>query len=91
MNQLSPVALCWVPNRPVAPETTRSVTYGGRAMAGWSWPITRHAFISVAAGASVGREISKDRITDTMGTRPKFDRMRVDPEVSLRFGITFGR
>ena len=65
-------------------DKTQSVTHAGRVTVGWSWPITRHVFVSAAAGVSVGRETGKTEMT-------AIDRVRIDPELHLRFGIRFGR
>ncbi len=76
--------------------TTESVTHAGRVSIGWSWRVTRHLFISAAAGVSVGRETGHrtTKVTDDgfemVGMRA-VDRVQVDPELYLRFGFTFGR
>ncbi len=72
---------------------TRSVTYGGRATVGWSWPITRYGFVSAAVGVSVGRETGEETFTHdvNMPTITALDRVQVDPEIYVRFGFRFGR
>ncbi len=72
---------------------TRSVTYGGRATVGWSWPITRYGFVSAAVGISVGRETGEETFTPevNMSTITALDRVQVAPEVHVRFGFRFGR
>lgn len=75
-----------------------SVTYAGRASLGWSWRVTRHAFIAAAVGVSVGRERGERTTTerdmdfpDDRVTTSRVARLQADPELYLRFGFTFGR
>jgi len=62
----------------------QSVTYGGRATVGWSWPITTQLFVSTAAGVSVGWE---------SGTRGEtaIAHVQVAPEVYVSFEIRIRR
>lgn len=83
---------------------TRSTTYAGRVMIGWSWLLEKRVFLAIAAGLSVGRETGEETITpedpfdgwrttpDGSRTAPqRVDRLQVDFETYLRFGIAFGR
>jgi hypothetical protein len=76
--------------------TTRSTTYAGRAMIGWSWLVTRRTFLAVAAGVSAGREDGRETITirpvrpgDLPATSP-IARLQIDGEAYLRLGCTLG-
>jgi hypothetical protein len=74
--------------------TTRSTTYAGRALIGWSWQIASCMFVAVAAGGSWGRESGKATSMDatyrddTMTSPVR--RTQFDGEGYLRFGIVFG-
>lgn len=74
---------------------TDSTTISGRAMIGWSWLITRRAFIAIAAGISVGREFGSETITpdsySAMPTTRSVNRTQIDGEGYLRIGYTFSR
>ena len=78
----------------VDPEvTTRSTTYAGRALVGWSWLIRSSVFVAFAVGGSWGRESGKD--TSVAGYREEtmtspVRRKQLDVESYLRFGIVFG-
>lgn len=78
----------------VDPEvTTRSTTYAGRALIGWSWLIRSSVFVAFAVGGSWGRESGEDtsvaRHRDERMTSP-VRRERFDVESYLRFGVVFG-
>jgi hypothetical protein len=72
---------------------TRSTTYAGRAMIGWSWLIKGHVFVAVAAGGSVGYESGHETITPDAGgpmSKVAIARPRGDAELYLRFGFALG-
>jgi hypothetical protein len=72
--------------------TTRSTTYAGRALVGWSWLFGPHMFIAVAAGLSVGREAGRETTMPDYGdaTTKPLRRRQIDGESYLRFGVAFG-
>jgi hypothetical protein len=75
-------------------DDTRSVTLAARGMIGWSWPLTRHLFLAVAAGISAGLEMGQethhpDRIVDgpdAMPIRREISRLQVDPRATSASG-----
>jgi hypothetical protein len=74
---------------------TKSTTWAGRAMVGWSWLIGRHVFVAIAMGVSAGRETGEETIipedfTKMPSTRP-IQRMQIDGEAYLRIGVALGR
>jgi hypothetical protein len=74
---------------------TRSTTYAGRAMIGWSWLLTRHTYVAVAVGLSAGREAGTERTvpvgySSQMPTTTEVERLQVDGEGYLRLGFAFG-
>jgi hypothetical protein len=71
---------------------TKTTTYAGRALIGWSWLIEGRAFISIAGGISIGRE-SGTETTTSMSGRISIDdvtRSAVGVEGFLRIGAAFG-
>jgi len=71
---------------------TRTTTYAGRAMVGWTWLIARHAFVAVSAGISVGHESgteTTERYPDFMKVRTQVSREDVTGEGLLRLGVTW--
>lgn len=82
-------------NEEVIPQLveTRTATYGGRVLAGRSWMIGSHVFISFAGGLSVGYEIGRETIgrLDPMEGQMTTDvgRIRVSSELFLRVGGIF--
>ncbi len=74
-------------------EDTRSTTYAGRALVGWSWLLGSHVFVSLSVGLSVGHE-SGDGVTrpDLMPEQPHaISRVSVAGEGFVRIGASFGR
>jgi len=75
---------------------TQSTAYAGRLMIGWSWLVTRHMFIAVAAGVSEGSEAGHETRTTMVcpvyakSTTTAVDRLEVNAEAYLRFGVAFG-
>jgi hypothetical protein len=74
---------------------TKSTTYAGRAMIGWSWPIGRYVFVAIAIGLSAGTETGQETIipdnpTKMPTTRP-VQRTQVDGEGYFRIGLALGR
>jgi hypothetical protein len=67
--------------------TLDSSTLAVRGMAGWSWLIHNHAFMSLAAGASVGYEFGT--ATERMETSMHVSRTILWPEAYVRFGAAF--
>ena len=76
---------------------TRSNTYAGRALIGWTWRFAGSLFVAVAGGASVGYESGREtHITlanspDAMSTTNSVHRAQVDAEGYVRVGFAFGR
>jgi hypothetical protein len=74
---------------------TKSTTWAGRAMVGWSWLIGRHVFVALAMGASAGRETGQETIIPDlptkMSTTRSVQRMQIDGEAYLRIGLAIGR
>jgi hypothetical protein len=70
---------------------TQTATYAGRVMIGWSWLLSQHLFVAVAAGVSVGREAGHKTSTplmqDPMVTTTTIDRTQIDTEGYVRFGV----
>jgi len=75
---------------------THSMTYAARAMIGWSWRITHHTFLAIAAGVSVGHETGRETTSpyepkpDGMDVTRQLSRVAITPESYLRFGLAFG-
>ena len=74
---------------------TRSTTYAGRGMIGWSWLVTRHTYLAAAVGLSAGREAGTvrtlpERYSSQMPTTTEVARRQIDGEGYLRFGFAFG-
>lgn len=73
---------------------TRSTTYAGRAMIGWSWLYAGRVFIAISAGVSVGREVGEEtafpEFPSGMSTTTSVTRPQVDAESYLRIGFAFG-
>lgn len=70
---------------------TNTTSYGGRALVGWSWSITRHVFLAIATGTSVGHETGWETTTNgypPMATTRAVSRVNVDGEGYFRIGIT---
>lgn len=73
---------------------TRSTTYAQRVMIGWSWLISRHAYVAVAVGLSAGIESGTERTVpdpSRMATTTEIERPQIDAEGYLRFGLAFGK
>jgi hypothetical protein len=71
---------------------TRTTTYAGRAMVGWSWLIGKHVFVAVAAGISVGHESGTEdaqRYPDYMTVRTDVSRKDIAGEGLLRIGLAW--
>lgn len=70
---------------------TRTTQYAGRALIGWSWLIRERAFISTAAGMSVGNESGEDTTTPCGGAlmATPVRRTRSDFESYVRVGLVF--
>lgn len=71
---------------------TRTTTYAGRAMIGWSWLIYDHVFIAVAAGLSIGHESgteTTERHDGDMPVQKTVSRVSAEAEGLLRLGIAF--
>jgi hypothetical protein len=75
-------------------ETENTKLYGGRAMLGWSFLIEDRVFISVQAGASVGKKTgTEERCSSSCmdyGDDPDVKRIsevQIAPEVMLRIGV----
>jgi hypothetical protein len=71
---------------------TRTATYAGRALIGWSWLFGGHGFISIAGGISIGRESGSETTTSTLGRMPithDVTRTAVGGEGFLRIGGAF--
>jgi hypothetical protein len=85
-------------NSTVSPEfegktTTRSTTYAGRALIGWSLLLTPHVFVAFAAGLSQGRESGRATLVDEYDrhmTTTAVDRKTIAGETYLRFCVAFG-
>jgi hypothetical protein len=76
------------------PETiaTRTTTYAGRAMIGWSWLMYDHVFLAVAAGMSLGHESgteTTERYVGAMPVQTKVSRTVAEGEGLLRLGVAF--
>ncbi|MDB4956754.1 MAG: hypothetical protein JWO36_4323 [Myxococcales bacterium] len=71
---------------------TKTTTYAGRALIGWSWRIDGRGFISIAGGISVGRESGTEIVTSTGGMSIAHDvtRSALGAEGFLRIGAAFG-
>ena len=79
------------PERPEILET-RTTTYAGRAMLGWSWLLHEHVFLAVAIGISVGHESGTEdaqAYPDEMSVRTKVSRADGQAEGLLRLGFAF--
>jgi hypothetical protein len=80
-------------------RATKSTTYAGRAMIGWSWLFARHLFVTAAVGLSVGQETGTETVTTghpILGPMPEttttsLDRRQIDGEAYLRIGFALGR
>jgi hypothetical protein len=72
--------------------TTRSTTYAGRALVGWSWLMRSNVFVAFAIGGSWGRESGRTSMDNPFGmtTTATVRRERFDGESYLRLGILFG-
>jgi hypothetical protein len=73
--------------------TTRSMTYAGRALIGWSWLIRSNVFIALAAGGSWGRESGETTTVHEFRDEPMTTPVRgkrLELESYLRFGVVFG-
>jgi hypothetical protein len=76
-------------------DTTENTTlYGGRAMVGWSFLLEDRVFLSVQAGASVGKKTGTEELCSTgcmdYGDDPDVTRIsetQVSPEVMFRIGV----
>lgn len=74
---------------------TKTASYCGRALVGWSWLFADHVFISIAAGLSVGYETGRET-TGTVEGPSDMDvtrdvgRSDVSGELFLRFGGALG-
>jgi hypothetical protein len=71
---------------------TRTTTYGGRAMIGWSWLMYDHVFLAVAAGFSIGRESGTEttqRYETSMPVQTKVSRVAGEGEGLVRLGVAF--
>jgi hypothetical protein len=69
--------------------TTRSITYAGRALVGWSWLVRPNVFVAFAVGASWGRESGTAR-TEGSDMATAVRRKPTDGESYLRIGILLG-
>lgn len=67
---------------------TDSNMYGPRAMVGWSWLVTRHIFVAVAVGGSLGYETGR---ATTGGMTKSVSRGQADGEGYFRIGFAYGR
>lgn len=74
------------------PDETRtdSNMYGGRALAGWSWLVTRHVFVAIAVGGSLGYESGRATLPE-MATARRVSRAQLDGEGYFRIGFAYGR
>lgn len=67
-----------------------STTIAGRGLAGWSWLVHDHIFLSVAVGLSVGRELGEETISrssyDFMPETERISRAATRGEGFLRIG-----
>jgi hypothetical protein len=75
--------------------TTRSTTYAGRALIGWSWLIRSSVFVAFAVGGSWGRESGRTtsvdkHVDEMMPMTSPLRRNRFAAESYLRFGVVFG-
>ncbi|MEO8705005.1 MAG: hypothetical protein ABI867_33440 [Kofleriaceae bacterium] len=74
---------------------TKSTTYSGRVMIGWSWLISHHVFVAAAVGASFGlergSEITRTDSNPAMPVTTDVDRATGVGEAYLRIGGLFGR
>lgn len=74
--------------------TTRSTTYAGRALLGWSWYFASNVFVAFAVGGSWGRELGKVTSADDgdggEAMISPLRRKQFAAESYLRFGIAFG-
>lgn len=71
---------------------TRTTTYAGRALVGWSWLMYDHVFLAVAVGLSLGHESGTEttqRYVDGMAVRTHVSRSDVGGEGLLRLGVAF--
>jgi hypothetical protein len=68
----------------------KTSTYAARAMVGWSWLVTRHLFVEIAAGVSAGYE-SGHAAPPAPETTYKVSGREIVPEGHVHIGLAFGR
>jgi hypothetical protein len=71
---------------------TRTTSYAGRAMLGWTWQTSRYIFVAIAAGGSIGRESGSETTQRHAGETPmraSVSRTDLELEGLLRVGAAF--
>jgi hypothetical protein len=71
---------------------TRTTSYAGRAMVGWTWLMSDHVFLAVSTGISAGHESrteSSERYLDTRMVRTHVSRSDAQAEGLLRLGVAW--
>ena len=76
-----------------ASRATRTETFGGRALVGWSWLLYGRVTISAAVGVSVGHESGTETTNEDLHGMPMttdVSRVDVEAEAFVRIGVAFG-